>query len=173
MIKKLFIIIFLLNTLNSCNFKPVNTFLKNEYNIELAQIKFGNINSEYKQYFINYLYSEFNPENLELEKKMVLNVNITSAVESLLVQKDSTINRQEIKFDINYEIKNISNNRIITKGSFPLAVSYAETSSIYSSYINKEYSYKNGLKEISRQLKLRSLIAVTKNSLDENSSKRN
>ena len=158
----------------SCSFKPLNTAFKGrEYSEMLAQVKFGKLNSEYSYLLNDYLDDQFNPQNLALDKAFILDTTITSNIEGLLVQKDTVIDRQEVKFDVSFSIKDIESGDIISKGNFPISVSYGETASLYSTYINKEYSYKNGLKEVARQLKLRTLIAITKNQLNEDSAKRN
>lgn len=155
----------------SCGFKPLNSALHNHsYDEALAKVKIGKIESEYSNILINALGKEFNPGNLTLQKEFVLDANVSSSIEKLLVQKDSTISQQEIKFDVNFTIRDIDTDKVISKGSFPIAVSYAETSSLYSTYVNKEYSYKNGLREVARQLRIRVLMAISRSGLNENNS---
>ncbi|MEQ9115889.1 MAG: hypothetical protein RLN62_03750 [Rickettsiales bacterium] len=167
------ILIGFLFLVSSCTFTPINQVLGNEdYNDVLASVELGKIDSKYPYILKNYLIHQFNPQNLDAEKKYILNVKTTASIEDMLVQQDSTVTVKVVRMSTDYSIKNKSTNKIIAQGSFPTSVSYAETSSHYSSYVNEEYSYKNGLKEVSRNLKLQTLILISKDTVSENISKR-
>ncbi len=170
--KKLSIIAIFL--LFSCKFQPLNQTINDQtYNGLLAQIKLGKIEADHSFFLIKNLESQLNPQGLEVPKKYLLNLKVTSSIQDLLVKKDSTISRQEIKSYSSYEIIDLSeSHKKIDSGNFTTALSYPTSGSIYSSYINEEYTLKNSFKEIARNIKLRAIIALTKKLSDEDSSQR-
>ena len=164
----------LLFLVSSCTFTPLNQLLENEtYNDALAQFHFAEVKSKYKHLLDIYLQRQFNPQHLDNEKIYDIYIDVNSNLEDLLVQQDSSISVKEVKFNTHYKIISRKTKKVISKGSFSTAVSYAETSSLYSSYVNEEYSYKNGLKEVARQLRLQALITISKDKLSENTAKGN
>jgi hypothetical protein len=167
---------FCLIIISGCSFKPINYSIDDNeyegYDQALASVQLANIDSKYNYYLRNSLLKQFNPQNQDLNKQYKLSAKVNSNIENLLVQHDSTVTQKEIRFITNYTISKIKNGKIISEGTFPILISYSETSSIYSTYVNEEYNYKNGLKEIARELRLRSLLAISQDQTYENSAKK-
>jgi hypothetical protein len=163
----------LLLLLSSCSVHRLHQYDK-EMNVELAQIG-ATINGKepylIKQSFQNEFY--LNAEDHYKERQYDIYLNVSSSVGDWLIQTDSTILRKNLTLYINYSLKNLKLNKIITKGSARSLIIYSESPSAWSSYVSAEKAYENALNDAMRSVRIQvALFLAKQHHKDEDKPKR-
>lgn len=127
------LIIFSLS-LSACVLRPV---YGNKYNINnnLGAIEIEAIDSIEGVEFYRYL-QDIMPQSTS--PKYLLKVQLANSSVPNVIQKNSDILREAITQIISYQLIDLKNNKIVTKGKFKLMDSYNTLFSSYASYVESE-----------------------------------
>ncbi len=142
---KLIIFLLTLSLLSSCGFQVM--YLDEEshasYESELAAIRIKKTRTKIDQKLKNNLYDLLNPDALNIEPKYFLTLNLKEVVSPTFITITGASGRNRITLNIDYELKNLSNGIVISKGSASVNDNYNVTENRYGTFVADEYLREN------------------------------
>lgn len=139
--------------LSSCGFKAL--YGQETVSGPLNAIEISPISSVEGAELYHYL-SDLLP--LKREPLYNLRVTFTYFGSPIAVQKNSDIIRENVSHIVQFELRDIVTNNIVTSGKFKQMTSYNTTFSPYGSYIEKEHTSKNLTKYSSEEIRRRLIL---------------
>ncbi|MBU6140586.1 MAG: hypothetical protein KGP29_03390 [Proteobacteria bacterium] len=149
--RNFFCLIILLG-LFSCGFQviyrnEVNSF---SYSEDLASIRIKKDRNHLSQELKNNLYDLLNPDYIKAEPKYFLILRTSKTISGTLITQTGASGRNKITIEVSYDLKNLENNAIISRGITSVNDSYDVSTNRYGTYVSEE-TVENNLTKIAAQ----------------------
>lgn len=109
-------------TLSSCGFRAIYNDNKisedsKSYNQELASIQVQTVRKKINQDLKNNLEDILNPDGIEIQKKYVIDVDLTKRIASTFTTTTGSSGRNKVTLTANYRLKDLESGELIATGS--------------------------------------------------------
>jgi hypothetical protein len=144
MLRKLLTTTILLS-LFSCGFQVIYRDEESHlsYEGDLAAIRIKKDRTKINQKLKNNLYDLLNPDDLKIDAKYFLILNLNETISPTFITITGASGRNKITLNINYELKNLESAATISKGSTSVNDNYNVTENRYGTYVGDEYLREN------------------------------
>lgn len=153
------IILILLFQLSACGFQVIYKDEKGNLSQahELAAIRIKKDRNRVSQEFKNNLYDILNPDDIKVEPKYFLILNIKKTVSATFITLTGASGRNKVTISADYELQNLENAAVISRGKTTVNDSYDVTANRYGTYVSED-SVQNNLTEVAAQNIRNSLV---------------
>ncbi len=156
MLNKILVLLIILSFC-SCGFRVIYRDTKNESDVsftkELAAIRIKKDRSKLDQDLKNNLYDVLNPDQLKVEPKYFLILNLSEKITPTFITITGSSGRNKISLTVNYTLKNLANAETISDGYTIVSDNYNITDNRYGSVTAENYLRSNLTKIASQNLR--------------------
>lgn len=149
------IISLILLSLFSCGFQ---TMYRDEeshlsYETDLAAIRIKKNRTKLDQKLKNNLYDALNPDQLNIEAKYFLILDVQEAISPTFITITGASGRNQIMLTVKYQLKNLETAKTIASGSSSANDSYNVTVNRYATFTSEEYLRENLTKLLAQSIR--------------------
>lgn len=149
------IAIAILFSLFSCGFQVIYRDEESHlsYESDLAAIRIKKTRTKLDQKLKNNLYDVLNPDQLKIEAKYFLILEIQENISPTFITITGASGRNKITLNVKYQLKNLENAKEIASGSSSANDSYNVTANRYATFTSEEYLRENLTKLVAQSLR--------------------
>jgi hypothetical protein len=132
-----FFCLILLASFCSCGFQIIYRDEGNKFSYaeDLASIRIKKDRDQLSQELKNNLYDLLNPDYIKSEPKYFLILRSSKSVSGALITQTGASGRNRVNIDVLYELKNLENGAIISRGTTAVNDSYDVSTNRYGTYV--------------------------------------
>ena len=132
-----FFCLILLASFCSCGFQIIYRDGDNKFSYaeDLASIRIKKDRDHLSQELKNNLYDLLNPDYIKSEPKYFLILRASKSVSGALITQTGASGRNRVNIDVLYELKNLENGAIISRGTTAVNDSYDVSTNRYGTYV--------------------------------------
>jgi len=154
---KIICTILLLNCLSNCGFQAIYKEHPSDseinYDDRLATIDISKKRKRIDQKLRDNLETVLNPNNIQTEKKYLLNIDLDKTIAGTLINPTGSVGRNKITLTGNYTLTRISDNKIISTGTATAKDDFNVESKRFANYITEEEMELNLTKLIAENIR--------------------
>jgi len=154
MFRKIFLTLILFS-LFSCGFQAMYHDEESHlsYETDLAAIRIKKTRTKLDQKLKNNLYDILNPDQLNIEAKYFLTLDIQENISPTFITITGASGRNKITLNVKYELKSLENAKTISSGSSSANDSYNVTANRYATFTGEEYLRDNLTKLVAQSIR--------------------
>ncbi len=147
-----FLRLIILISLCSCGFQVIYRDEANNFSYaeDLASIRIKKDRTHLSQELKSNLYDLFNPDYIKAEPKYFLILRTNRMMSGTLITQTGASGRNRVTVDVIYELKNLENGAVISRGMTSVNDSYDVSTNRYGTYVSDE-TVQNNLTKIAAQ----------------------
>jgi len=123
------------------------------YETDLAAIRIKKNRTKLDQKLKNNLYDALNPDQLNIEAKYFLILDIQETISPTFITITGASGRNQITLTVKYQLKNLENAKTISSGSSSANDSYNVTVNRYATFTAEEYLRENLTKLLAQSIR--------------------
>jgi hypothetical protein len=148
-----------------CGFNVLydDSLTKDEFSFEkeLASIRIKKVRTKIDQELKNNLYDLLDPDNLKIEAKYFLELDLTKSVSATFITSSGASGRNSLTLEVKYKLYQLKTAKLISEGIISIRDNYDVIENRYSTYISEEFVMSNLTKIIAKDIRNALIYDIT------------
>jgi LPS-assembly lipoprotein len=157
-------IVIIVALLQSCGFTPMYAQREDSADIaeKLATVQIKPIKTLIGQTYVNTLEDILDPAHKGAAKDYVLEATVNKETQALAIEQDRTVTRYKVIVTVNYSLKQISDDKVISSGTVRGQSDYDKVDSDYATYVSEDQTTNRAIRELAQDTKIKIIAALLK-----------